>query len=62
MTAPGHTFTPIVLSPPIERNVPGELWLAYSVAIQSTERAVLEMRTSSIPPLNMVTRSVRVAM
>jgi len=31
--------------------VEGELWFAYSVAIQSAERAELDMRTSSMPPL-----------
>src|SRR5262245_7562588 len=62
MMAPGHTFTPIVLSPPMERKVAGELWLAYSAAIQSAERAILEIRTSSIPPLNVLARSVRAPM
>jgi hypothetical protein len=34
-------------------NVPGLFWLLYSAAIQSTERFVLEIRTSSISPLKL---------
>jgi hypothetical protein len=33
-------------------NVPGALWLLYSVAIQSEDRATFEIRTSSIAPGN----------
>ena len=36
-------------------NVPGELWLLYSVKIQLTERATLEMRTSSMSPFQQKT-------
>ena len=39
-------------SVPIDANVAGELWLLYSVLIQSEFRAILEMRTSSIRPSN----------
>src|SRR6266508_5359811 len=40
------------LSLPIVINVPGELWLLYSVVIQPAERAVAAIRTSSMSPLH----------
>ena len=39
-------------SPPIVMNVPGEFWLLYSAVIQAAARFVLEIRTSSMLPLN----------
>ena len=47
---PGQTLTPIVLSGPTEAKVEGELWLLYSVEIQSAERAEFEKRNSSMAP------------
>src|SRR4029453_16019920 len=42
----GHDSLPILL------NVPGEFLLLYSAVIQAAERFVLEIRTSSMSPLN----------
>src|SRR6266480_1984140 len=44
--ADGHDSLPMAM------NVPGELWLLYSVATQSWERAPAATWTSSIAPLN----------
>src|SRR6266516_3360177 len=38
------------LSPPIAINVPGELWLLYSVATQLALRSIVDSRTSSSVP------------
>jgi hypothetical protein len=39
-------------------NVPGEFRLLYSAAIQSAERFELEIRTSSMSPLNVKTKEL----
>jgi len=42
----------VQLSLPMVINVAGEFWLLYSVVIQAAERAVADIRTSSISPLH----------
>ena len=42
----------VQLSLPMVINVAGEFWLLYSVVIQPAERAVADIRTSSISPLH----------
>src|SRR5438094_2945257 len=44
--ADGQDSLPMVI------NVPGEFWLLYSVVIQAAERAVADIRTSSMSPLH----------